>query len=73
MFLTEDAPLCAACRHLRSASGRRLTCDAFPLGIPRAILDGRVDHRVPYPGDDGLRFAPADDMPAEVAAMVASA
>ncbi|MFF7358949.1 hypothetical protein ACFZA1_41070 [Streptomyces filipinensis] len=31
-------------------------CDAFPEGIPRSIYQGGFDHRLPYPGDHGVRF-----------------
>jgi hypothetical protein len=51
-------PHCGDCRHLRSHSTGRLVCEAFPLAIPKAILEGRFDHRKPYPGDDGIRFEP---------------
>lgn len=36
-----------------------LTCDAFPGGIPSEIWQGKADHRRPYSGDNGLRWAPA--------------
>ncbi|MEV5983561.1 hypothetical protein AB0L85_00840 [Streptomyces sp. NPDC052051] len=32
-------------------------CEAFPDGIPPDIYLGGVDHRMPYPGDRGTRFA----------------
>jgi hypothetical protein len=35
------------------------SCDAFPSGIPIEIQAGQVDHRKPYPGDNGMRYAPA--------------
>lgn len=59
-----SSALCRLCRHFRGPSASRLTCDAFPLGIPRAVLDGRADHRRPYPGDDGIRFEPVAAPPA---------
>lgn len=45
---------CSQCKHLRD--GGRWTCDAFPSGIPSAILTNKFDHTKPYPGDRGIRF-----------------
>ena len=39
---------CLACKHL----GKPLTCSAFPKGIPKKILDGKVDHSTPIEGQD---------------------
>jgi hypothetical protein len=54
------APMCMRCRHLDRDNDEALTCDAFPKGIPRAIYMNEHDHRQPYPGDHGIRFAPID-------------
>lgn len=43
---------CFYCKHKRPAG----KCDAFPEGIPREILFNRVDHRKPYPGDNGIQW-----------------
>ena len=55
---------CRACLHYHPAGDEatitgvmRLTCDAFPDGIPVEILRGDNPHTEPYPGDGGLRFA----------------
>jgi hypothetical protein len=44
---------CIICR--RYTGG--LTCEAFPDGIPFAIVSGQHDHAKPYPRDCGIRWA----------------
>ena len=61
-YTIDDRP-CASCLHAfrveRGAKAGQLdgTCLAFPEGIPQAILLREHDHRYPFPGDDGVRFA----------------
>ncbi len=50
-------PQCVNCKH----SHHNGTCEAFPDGIPLEILSGEHDHRVPFPGDNGIRFEPKED------------
>jgi hypothetical protein len=33
-----------------------LACYAFPTGIPSEIMEGKFDHRNPYPGDAGISW-----------------
>jgi hypothetical protein len=47
---------CERCRH-RTMSG----CRAFPFGIPEALQEGWIDHRLPYPGDRGYRYETSAD------------
>lgn len=47
---------CNQCIHLRTTT-ERLTCDAFPDGIPLEILKGEFDHTKGYIGDKGIRFS----------------
>lgn len=51
---------CAFCTHYLAGQQR---CTAFPAGIPKAILDGESDHRLPYPGDHGIRLELVPDVP----------
>lgn len=55
----EQGYLCELCAHLRSRT--RKQCEAFLGGIPIEIWNGEIDHRQPYPGDDGLIFEPKNE------------
>lgn len=59
--------ICEACAHLRLTlnpdhDGKSVYtvyvhyCRSFPDGIPEDIYPGGFDHRLPYPGDGGVRF-----------------
>lgn len=54
-MIPQYPPICFECARFDRASGR-FQCDAFPAGIPEAIIDSEADHREPYDGDGGLRF-----------------
>jgi len=61
---TVGQPVCVGCVHLKRVNGRpdwvRLTCTAFPDGIPDAIVNNEADHRETFSGDNGIRFVPVD-------------
>ena len=49
---------CMRCKHFNYGIKDSNTCAAFPNGngIPDAINWGEVDHKKPYPGDNGIQF-----------------
>jgi hypothetical protein len=64
---------CAVCAHFsRGGDFPTSACRPYMGGIPDDILMNRADHREPYDGDDGIRFAPAADVLADVLARVYS-
>ncbi len=51
--------ICYDCIHFRGAKAGK--CDAYPEEIPEKIWAGRLAHREPFPGDQGIRFEPKTD------------
>lgn len=51
---------CTDCKHFDRTDLMREVCTAFPQGIPGAILQGKNDHRRPFPGDHGIQWAPIE-------------
>jgi hypothetical protein len=49
--------VCTFCKHFDHANPLARKCAAFPKGIPLPIWLGENDHREPFPGDHGIRFA----------------
>ena len=63
--------LCLFCtRVTMNELGEPVGCQAFPDGIPMAILENEHDHRKPCPGDCGLRFKLATGSSSEAAERV---
>lgn len=55
--MTGAIPMCASCVRFQPFEGDRGSwCAAFPDGIPDEIYFGGFDHRLPFPGDHGVRY-----------------
>jgi hypothetical protein len=52
-----------SCSRLNRGANR-LSCTAFPAGVPDAIWKSQVDHRKPFEGDHGLQFEQDPSKPA---------
>jgi hypothetical protein len=39
----------------------RWRCEAFPNGMPDAIMYDEFDHHDPFPGDHGMQYQAADE------------
>ncbi|KJS75644.1 MAG: hypothetical protein JL56_07465 [Desulfotomaculum sp. BICA1-6] len=50
------APDCYRCKNFNRDDDEKMSCRAFPDGIPDDIIHGGYDHRDEYPGDGGIRF-----------------
>ena len=56
-FVGNGTCTCIRCMHYnRTFESTRLTCAAFPDGIPDEIVFGITSHHRPYPGDNGIVF-----------------
>ncbi|MBD8498867.1 hypothetical protein [Paenibacillus arenosi] len=47
---------CVFCKHLNRAERGKMTCAAFPNGIPKDIHELKFIHTSPYPGDNGVLY-----------------
>ena len=48
--------ICSYCNHRGEMDDGTPSCTAFPQGIPDDLLRKGFDHRMEYPGDNGVRF-----------------
>ena len=54
-------PMCLNCIHFQDENDEgQAVCTAFPDGIPDKIFFEAGNHKKPWPGDHGVRFAAKD-------------
>jgi hypothetical protein len=54
-------PLCMRCKHLiEDPEFEGYRCEAYPDGIPHWIINTKLEHRIPFPGDRGIQFEPIE-------------
>src|SRR3954468_19797796 len=56
------SPICTFCKHLDRRPDRRLSCAAFPGGIPAEVYENLMPHTRPLEGDGGIRFEPREGL-----------
>lgn len=47
---------CVFCKHFNRDERARMTCAAFPNGIPKDIQEVKVIHTDQYPADNGVQY-----------------
>ena len=56
------SPICLGCEHFNTLDNDKLSCKAYPDGIPKEIITSEHDHTKPFKGDNGIRFEPVEDL-----------
>ncbi|MEK3702685.1 hypothetical protein MKY87_01055 [Paenibacillus sp. FSL R7-0198] len=52
---------CVFCKHFNRDERVRMTCAAFPNGIPKDIQEVKVIHTDQYPADNGVQYEALSD------------
>ncbi|MBP7553254.1 MAG: hypothetical protein KA885_07490 [Spirochaetes bacterium] len=52
---------CFFCKNFNDKNLKKLTCKAFPQGIPFDILESKNFHTTEYSGDNGIRYEVKDE------------
>lgn len=52
---------CVFCKHFNRDDRSKMTCMAFPNGIPKDIQELKVIHTSPYPADNDIQYERISD------------